>query len=144
LSSLFAFIAFSLVASSVYVLSGLLDLNADRAHSRNRLLPFASGDVLIAHGSILALALLVAGLVIALVARFPHHNGFATVYYSASAISKSMLAQFIPGQFTQKAHHLILVGSTGTGKTHIYYYTSNDSTGRRTVHTSHVYGLFDE
>ena len=52
-------------------------------------------------------------------ARFPHHKDFATFDHSASAVSKNMLALFISGQFTQKTHHLILVGGTGTGKTHI-------------------------
>ena len=57
-TSFFAFFAFSLVASSVYFLNDLLDLNADRAHPRKRLRPFASGTLPIAHGSTLALALL--------------------------------------------------------------------------------------
>ena len=52
-------------------------------------------------------------------ARFPHHKDFASFDHSASAVSKNMLAPFISGQFTQKAHHLILVGGTGTGQTHI-------------------------
>lgn len=64
-SSLLAFIAFSLVASSVYVLNDLLDLNADRAHPRKRLRPFASGAVSIAHGSILVIALLLCGALVA-------------------------------------------------------------------------------
>ena len=66
-SSLLAFVAFSLVASSVYVLNDLLDLNADRAHPRKRLRAFASGAVPIAHGGYLALSLLLGG---ALVAAF--------------------------------------------------------------------------
>ena len=63
--SLLAFVAFSLVASSVYVLNDLLDLNADRAHPRKRLRPFASGAVPIAHGGYLALALLLGGTLVA-------------------------------------------------------------------------------
>ena len=65
ISSVLALIAFSLVASSVYVLNDLLDLNADRAHPRKRLRPFASGTVPIAHGSVLALGLLGTGILIA-------------------------------------------------------------------------------
>ncbi len=64
-SNVLAFIAFSLVASSVYVLNDLLDLNADRAHPRKRLRPFASGSVPIAHGSVLALALIGMGMFLA-------------------------------------------------------------------------------
>src|SRR6056297_40220 len=65
LSSILAFLAFSLVASSVYVLNDLMDLNADRAHPRKRLRPFASGAVPIAHGSVMALLLLLGGVLIA-------------------------------------------------------------------------------
>lgn len=64
-NSLLAFVAFSFIASSVYVLNDLLDLNADRAHPHKRLRPFASGAVPIAHGSFLALASLLSGVVIA-------------------------------------------------------------------------------
>lgn len=56
LSSL-AFLCFSLVASGVYVLNDLLDLEADRAHPRKRLRPFASGRVPIAHGMAMATGL---------------------------------------------------------------------------------------
>lgn len=61
LYSLTAFVAFSLVASSVYVLNDLLDLGADRAHPRKRLRPFASGSIPIAHGSWMALGLVLVG-----------------------------------------------------------------------------------
>src|SRR5262249_51625447 len=43
--SLAAFICFSLLASSVYVLNDLLDLTFDRTHSRKRDRPFASGSI---------------------------------------------------------------------------------------------------
>lgn len=63
--SLLAFIAFSLVASSVYVLNDLLDLDADRAHPRKRLRPFAAGSIPIASGTWMAAGLLGLGAVIA-------------------------------------------------------------------------------
>ena len=53
------------------------------------------------------------------VARFPHHKDFATFDYSASAVEKETLIPLMTGEFTQQAHNLILVGGTGTGKTHI-------------------------
>ena len=59
-----AFVAFCLIASSVYVLNDLLDLAADRAHPRKRLRPFASGGLAVASGSWMAPALLLAGLAI--------------------------------------------------------------------------------
>jgi len=64
--SLLAFVAFCLIASSVYVLNDLLDLAADRAHPRKRNRPFASGAVPLSHGTVLAPLLLLAGLAVAL------------------------------------------------------------------------------
>lgn len=52
------------------------------------------------------------------VAKFPHHKDFATFDYSASAIDKTVTEPLSTGQFTEQAHNLILVGGTGTGKTH--------------------------
>jgi 4-hydroxybenzoate polyprenyltransferase len=66
LQSFFAFIAFSLVASSVYVVNDLLDLAADRAHPRKRLRPFASGAISTAQGSWMAVILLLVGTLVAL------------------------------------------------------------------------------
>jgi 4-hydroxybenzoate polyprenyltransferase len=65
ISTLLAFVAFSFVASSVYVLNDLLDLNADRAHPSKRFRPFAYGAVPIAHGTGMALALLLGGTLVA-------------------------------------------------------------------------------
>ncbi len=61
LLSLLAFVSFSLVASSVYVLNDLLDLAADRAHPRKKARPFAAGRIPIAHGTWMVAGLLVTG-----------------------------------------------------------------------------------
>lgn len=61
LQSVLAFVAFSLVASGVYVLNDLLDLAADRAHPRKRLRPFAAGRIPIGHGTWMAAGLLAGG-----------------------------------------------------------------------------------
>jgi 4-hydroxybenzoate polyprenyltransferase/phosphoserine phosphatase len=66
LASLMAFIAFSVIASSVYVLNDLLDLKVDRAHPRKRFRPFAAGDIPIAHGTRMASGLLLAGTALSL------------------------------------------------------------------------------
>jgi 4-hydroxybenzoate polyprenyltransferase len=66
LSSLLAFISFSLCASSVYIFNDLLDLRYDRAHPRKRLRPFAAGRIRIVHGGALFLLLLLASLLVAL------------------------------------------------------------------------------
>lgn len=82
-SCLLAFVSFSLVASSVYVLNDLFDLSSDRMHPRKRTRPFASGAVPIAHGTWLAVSLLFAG---AIIAAFlgPKFVGVMLVYYLAT------------------------------------------------------------
>ncbi len=65
-ASLLAFAAFSLMASSVYVLNDLLDLAADRAHPRKRNRPFASGAVPLSFGTWAAPMLMMAGMALAL------------------------------------------------------------------------------
>jgi 4-hydroxybenzoate polyprenyltransferase/phosphoserine phosphatase len=65
LTSLLAFMCFSLVASSVYVLNDLLDLSADRAHPRKRKRPFASGSIPLSHGTGMAVGLIALGVLLA-------------------------------------------------------------------------------
>jgi 4-hydroxybenzoate polyprenyltransferase/phosphoserine phosphatase len=60
-----AFVAFSLVASSVYLLNDLLDLAADRAHPRKRLRPLASGALPLKSGMAMVPVLLGLGLALA-------------------------------------------------------------------------------
>lgn len=66
MASIVAFVAFCMVASSVYLINDLLDLSADRRHPRKRSRPLAAGAVPIAPASGLALALLATGMAIAL------------------------------------------------------------------------------
>ena len=61
-----AVIAFSLVASSVYVLNDLLDIASDRAHPRKRLRPLASGALPLQSGMAMVPILLLAGVGVAL------------------------------------------------------------------------------
>jgi 4-hydroxybenzoate polyprenyltransferase len=60
--TILGFVAFSLVASSLYILNDLLDLGMDRAHPRKRLRPFAAGDLPLSHGVWLFALLLATGL----------------------------------------------------------------------------------
>ncbi len=60
-----AFVAFSLCASSVYVLNDMLDLEADRAHARKSKRPFAAGDLPLATGFALVPLLLAGAALIA-------------------------------------------------------------------------------
>jgi 4-hydroxybenzoate polyprenyltransferase len=63
--TLLAFAAFSLCASSVYLVNDLLDLPSDRAHPRKRRRPLASGDLPPLHGALASIVLLTAGLSVA-------------------------------------------------------------------------------
>ena len=65
--ALVAFVAFSMVASSVYLLNDLLDLTADRAHPRKRFRAMASGRLRVLHGALMAPALLGAGFLLSAV-----------------------------------------------------------------------------
>jgi 4-hydroxybenzoate polyprenyltransferase len=54
-----AFVAFSFCASGVYVMNDILDLEADRAHPRKRLRPFASGAIPVQTALVLVPALFI-------------------------------------------------------------------------------------
>lgn len=57
--SFLAFVAFSLLASSVYIINDLFDIDADRAHPRKRGRPFASGALKQKQGARIACCLIV-------------------------------------------------------------------------------------
>jgi len=63
---LFAFVAFSLCASAVYVTNDLLDLDSDRQHPRKRMRAFAAGQLSVVLGVVLVPVLLVGALLCAL------------------------------------------------------------------------------
>jgi 4-hydroxybenzoate polyprenyltransferase len=75
-----AMIAFCLCASSVYVVNDLLDLEADRAHPRKSKRPFASGNLSLATGFVLAPVLLVVAVALALFLPWRFQLVFATYY----------------------------------------------------------------
>lgn len=66
LHALVAFLAFSLCASSVYLLNDMLDLAADRQHHSKCKRPFASGQLSILFGLIAAPLLLIVALLLSL------------------------------------------------------------------------------
>lgn len=81
-----AFVAFCLVASSVYVFNDLLDLASDRTHPRKRFRPLASGAVPIGHGTLLAPALLAAGMLsAALTGSLPFFGVIVLYFFLTSA-----------------------------------------------------------
>lgn len=59
-----SFIAFSLVASSVYILNDLMDMEEDRKHPVKMKRPLANGDVSRVHALILLMVLLSSGLLL--------------------------------------------------------------------------------
>jgi 4-hydroxybenzoate polyprenyltransferase len=65
-AAILAFVAFSLVASSTYVLNDLVDATADRAHPVKKDRPLARGDIDAGKGIAAILILLAAGIAIAL------------------------------------------------------------------------------
>jgi 4-hydroxybenzoate polyprenyltransferase len=65
ITALLTCVAFSLLASSVYVANDLLDLESDRLHPTKRLRPFAAGDLSITAGVFLSLGLLLAAAIVA-------------------------------------------------------------------------------
>jgi DNA replication protein DnaC len=53
------------------------------------------------------------------VAKFPHPRGLAGFNFAESPLQGEPLHALAAGEFTDSAHNLILVGGTGTGKTHL-------------------------
>lgn len=81
--SLVAFLAFSLCASSVYLLNDMLDLEADRQHPVKRRRPFAAGQLSLLFG-LGAAPLLLAAAVLLATALPTRFLGVLAVYYAAT------------------------------------------------------------
>lgn len=52
-------------------------------------------------------------------ARFPVHRDLAGFDFEASRVDKKLVLQLATLEFTATAHNAVLVGGTGTGKTHL-------------------------
>jgi DNA replication protein DnaC len=52
-------------------------------------------------------------------ARFPIHRDLMGINWSETPLSQAMVEQLASAAFMETAHNLILVGGTGTGKTHL-------------------------
>jgi len=66
LQAIIAFFAFSMCASSAYLLNDLIDLPDDRRHPRKCTRPFAAGKVCVKKGAILAVVILIISAIIAM------------------------------------------------------------------------------
>lgn len=115
--ALTAFLAYSLVASSVYLLNDLLDLASDRAHPRKRLRPFAAGTLPLSWGTALAPGLLVAGILVS-AALGPAFLAVMAFYYAVTtAYSFSLKRRLVvdictlAGLYTLR----IIAGGVATG-----------------------------
>lgn len=53
------------------------------------------------------------------VARFPVHRDLAGFDFEASSVDQSLIKQLATFEFADAAHNVVLVGGTGTGKTHL-------------------------
>ncbi|MCJ2180625.1 UbiA family prenyltransferase [Novosphingobium album (ex Hu et al. 2023)] len=115
--ALLAFIAFSLIASSTYVLNDLLDLNADRAHPRKRNRPLASGAVSLAQGTVMVPALAVAGVAIAMMSGLAL-LGMLALYFAATTAYSFKFKRLVVIDICMLAvlyTMRILAGSAATG-----------------------------
>jgi 4-hydroxybenzoate polyprenyltransferase len=115
--ALLAFVAFSLCASSVYLLNDMLDLEADRQHHSKCNRPFAAGKLSLLAGILLAPVLLAVALGLAwlLPIRF---IGVLVVYYVATlaysfALKRVVMVDVLAlaGLYTIR----IVAGSAATG-----------------------------
>ncbi len=95
LKAVLAFAAYSVIASSVYVMNDLFDLNADRAHPRKCKRPFASGAVPLSHGMVMAATLLFAGAVLALLVGPPFFLVVCIYFALTTAYSLHLKRQII-------------------------------------------------
>jgi decaprenyl-phosphate phosphoribosyltransferase len=68
--ALLAFVAFSLVASGIYLINDSIDVEADRAHPTKRMRPIAAGIVPVPLAVVSAALLMIAGLVVSSLASW--------------------------------------------------------------------------
>lgn len=94
------FVAFSLCASSVYLLNDLLDLGADRRHPSKRLRPFAAGTLPLEHGLVAIPLLLVAGFALAIHIDISFAGVLALYYLVTLAYSLDLKRRALLDVFT--------------------------------------------
>jgi 4-hydroxybenzoate polyprenyltransferase/phosphoserine phosphatase len=80
-----AFIAFSLCASSVYLINDMLDIEADRAHETKRRRPFAAGDLAPRIGIAAAALLVMVAMVLAFGTLGSVFAGVLLVYFALTS-----------------------------------------------------------
>ncbi|MEM1042646.1 MAG: UbiA family prenyltransferase [Bacteroidota bacterium] len=93
MSAALGFVAFSLCASSAYVVNDLVDREADRAHPAKQHRPFASGALSFGFGMVLAPALVAAAFGLAWVALPAAFRGTLAVYLIVTLAYSFVLKQ---------------------------------------------------
>lgn len=83
-SAMIAFLAFSLCASSVYILNDILDVADDRLHPTKRNRPFASGRLSAKAGAFVAPLLLIVAFVLAFLCLPMNFLGVLAAYYAVT------------------------------------------------------------
>jgi len=86
------FVAFCIMASALYVLNDITDLDADRTHPRKRLRPLAAGEVDLR----IAFALVPAGITLALILAAATGSFKLVLVYGVASISYSTFAKQFP------------------------------------------------
>jgi 4-hydroxybenzoate polyprenyltransferase/phosphoserine phosphatase len=116
-NALLAFVAFSLCASSVYVLNDLLDIQADRAHPRKRFRPFAAGSISVPIGVALKLSLLGASILVAFQLSWAYITVLAVYYLLTFSYSVRLKAQVIVDVMMLSALYTVrlIAGGVATG-----------------------------
>lgn len=117
INAVLAFVAFSLTASSVYIVNDLVDLPSDRRHHRKHKRPFASGALPIAGGIVAAPLVLLAGLAVAAFLPLPF-LGVLVFYLALTSLYSFWLKRqvlvdvmLLAGLYTLR----IIAGSAATG-----------------------------
>lgn len=126
MQAVLAFLSFGLCASSVYILNDMLDIDADRRHSRKKKRPFACGSLSIPMGVLLKLVLICAAFALAM--ALPLNFVMVLLVYYAVTLSYSLRLKaqvivdvmLLSGLYTIR----IIAGSAATGITPSFWLLS--------------------
>ncbi len=66
------------------------------------------------------------------VAKFPHHRDLQQFDFTQSEVAPALIEDLSQADYMDRAHNLIFVGGTGTGKTHLA-----TALGIKAIHSSH-------
>lgn len=104
--SVFAFVVFSLVASSIYILNDYLDIESDKQHPEKRKRPLASGAISKAHAKIIFLLLILINIGIVVAGQYFFNQTFLK-------FSIIILVYFVMNIFyTLKLKHIAIIDIT--------------------------------